>query len=424
MWDKLLFILILFLPFQFSIPLLPGSDIAIFRILIILFFLLLSLSLYKKGDKLGPPGWLIWLILSSLVILIAISIAPHLDWALRKGIFLVNFLLWYGALSFLLLNRKIHPKKIIKVIILSGTLIACIGILQWLSQFVFGLEQTLSFWREFVAPLFLGSGLSGAVIAHSSWLVNVGGTTIFRSIATFPDPHMFSFFLELCLPWAFFIFMKTKNKFFLFSFILILTALLLTFSRGAYIGLLVGVSIGFLVSMHRRAISLYEGLLLSTFLVLSIGILFGTENFIRDRLSDTFLSLDSSGEERLVLWGEASQVIQNSPLLGIGLGGFPEKVQPSATYRDPIYAHNLYLDIAVEMGLLGLIVWICGILWGVQRFLILGKENSIFFAGAISLIMFSTHGLFDTPLYSIHVLGLLCVVMALGWHHKQKICAK
>lgn len=181
-----------------------------------------------------------------------------------------------------------------------------------------------------------------------------------------------------------------------------------------------GLMAGFLVTVmlvfyHQKA-RFQKGLIIMTLFVSCVGLLFGTENFIRERFADTFLHRDASSEERIILWKQALEVIMESPIWGVGLGGFPERVQPSATYRDPIYAHNLYLDIGTEMGFLGIFLWGVGIVWALGRFFSLGKDrDGIFFSGGVSLIIFSVHGIFDTPLYSIHVLGILCVVVAIAW---------
>ena len=193
------------------------------------------------------------------------------------------------------------------------------------------------------------------------------------------------------------------------------TAILLSFSRGAYIGIIAGFCMMGVFIVYIRNIRIRGGVLVGTFLLVCALFLFGTDNFVRDRLADTFLSVDASGEERIFLWKHALGVIMENPILGAGLGGYPETVQPSATYRDPIYVHNLYLDIAVEMGLLGLFVAGVGLFWMIRRFYSLGRENPIFFAGSVSLVIYCVHSIFDTSIYSVHVMGILCVVGALGW---------
>jgi len=61
-------------------------------------------------------------------------------------------------------------------------------LLQFLSQFIFGLEKTYSFWAINILPIFSGFNLGAMILAYPSWLVNVSGETIMRA---------FSFFLIL-----------------------------------------------------------------------------------------------------------------------------------------------------------------------------------------------------------------------------------
>ncbi len=416
MWDKLIFVLIIILPFQFATNIFSGADVSLFRILILLVFLFwLFTSLKEKHTRIFPRGGLLWFFLAIGAIIGSMVVAPHLDWALRKGFFLINFLIWYGTLSFLVLEKRVQKESLIQGMIFSGTSIALVGIFQWLGQFVFGLETTLFIWREYIAPFFLGGVFSETVLEYSSWLVNVGGITIFRAIAVFPDPHVFAFFLEVCFPWALFLFLKEKKKIYLVAALFMVLAIFLSFSRGAYIGLFVGFLVIGAIFVRDRLLRFREGLFALTCLVCMVGVTLGTNNFVRDRLESTLFSVDASGEERLFLWGQAWDVVTENPFLGVGLGGYPETVQPSATYRDPIYAHDLYLDIATEMGFAGLALWVIGMVWAMRRSLLLAKKDVVFFAGAVSLITFSVHAIFDTPIYSVHVAGILCVVGAILW---------
>jgi O-antigen ligase len=80
---------------------------------------------------------------------------------------------------------------------------------------------------------------------------------------------------------------------------------------------------------------------------------------------DILLFNDVSGQVRLALWHGTVNLLQHHPLLGAGLGGFPQLYD---LYRLPshvellLYPHNLWLDIWVEFGALGLvwlIVFVC-----------------------------------------------------------------
>jgi len=46
------------------------------------------------------------------------------------------------------------------------------------------------------------------------------------------------------------------------------------------------------------------------------------------------------------------------PVFGVGLGNYSREVSPLAVYRNPITSHNLYLDLAAETGIFGLAAWL------------------------------------------------------------------
>jgi O-antigen ligase len=132
-----------------------------------------------------------------------------------------------------------------------------------------------------------------------------------------------------------------------------------------------------------------------------------------DRFYSSFNPAEGSNSSRILIWKEGFTVLLKNPL-GVGLGNFPLAVKPSAVYREPIYAHMLYLDIALETGLLGLIFWLLLIYSILRTFYLKSKDNPIYLAGFFSIIIFSSHSLVESPLFSIHILTLFLIISALG----------
>lgn len=74
------------------------------------------------------------------------------------------------------------------------------------------------------------------------------------------------------------------------------------------------------------------------------------------------------GAGRLDLWTSSIELIQDRPLLGHGFGQLRLKVLPSQTTspgvqeltdtREEVSAHNTFLDILGDLGLVGLIIWV------------------------------------------------------------------
>lgn len=412
MLKNILFVFSLYLPFQIALNPFPSIDLASARILVLLiFFLWIFIGLYRK--KLVISLSLSSLFVFSFLFFSAFSLflANNPAWGLRKLAFLLSIFPIYFVFS----SLKNNPEWVLKIfrgLIYGSVTAAIIGILQFSSQFVFGLEKTLVFWGKHIAPIFLGNTFSQAVLENSSWLVNLSGKTIFRAISVFPDPHMFSFYMGMTAPLALAIFYhhQFQKKIYLFYFFIIILANLLTFSRGGYLALILTVFIFAIFSIKSFLKNTKS--LLSIFLFLMLFVFMFSISPIRNRFLASFSLQEGSNSGRIEMWSQALKSLRQRPL-GVGLGNFPLEVKPTASYRDPIYAHNLYLDIATEIGLLGLLSWLALVFSVGYKLFIQSKENVIYFGLLASLSIFSIHSLVETPLFSVHILSLFLILISL-----------
>jgi O-antigen ligase len=140
-------------------------------------------------------------------------------------------------------------------------------------------------------------------------------------------------------------------------------SLVLTFSRGGYAGFLIGVLV--LGLIKERKLLLVLVVLLATWQ----GIV---PNAVRERVFMTYEQgegLDSSAEERVVIWEDALNVITHNPVLGAGFDTY-EFMGRVGDYRD---THNYYLKVLLELGFVGLFVffWLiasaCRLSWELFR---------------------------------------------------------
>ncbi len=428
--EKVLLFLIVYLPFQLALNLAPDVDLASARALILIIFGLWVLkSLASKKLKISFHPTTFFILFFLFLSLLTLTQGVSLERGLRKVLVFAScfpiYFLVTGVFSTETKSRRARRdlvsveavKAVVRVLVFSGLGLAIIGLVQFFSQFFLGIKPVYQFWARFVAPIFLGKTFTTAILANPSWLVNIGGKTFLRATSLFPDPHMFSFFLGLIIPLAFgFLFYCKKHKgLFIVSLCLLIATQLLTFSRGGYLGLFVALPL--VVLLLWRTFTLKIKVFVVVFVLVSLVMILTLGTPIADRVGSIFNFKEPSNLGRLLIWRQALDVFRDHPLLGVGVGGYSEFVDPTASYRVPIYAHNTYLDIAVEMGIFALIAWL-GIflvtLKGLWRTL-KRKELRIVSAGLIgSLVWFSVHALVDTPIFSPRILPALMVVLGLS----------
>jgi O-antigen ligase len=189
-----------------------------------------------------------------------------------------------------------------------------------------------------------------------------------------------------------------------------LLADLLTFSRGGYLGIFIGAVVTFLFLFNK--ISKKHGVRILGFVIfLSSSLIIPGP--ISERFFSSFNFKEGSNQGRIETWKKAGEVILNHPLFGVGIGNYPLEISATANYRDPIYAHSNYLDIAAETGLINLFLWLG--FSGSLVFVFLARAQDVLFLSALlSVIIFSVHSLVETSIYSPVVLPLFLIIAGLS----------
>ena len=174
----------------------------------------------------------------------------------------------------------------------------------------------------------------------------------------------------------------------------------LSFSRGGYLAL-AAVIVAVALSHRRRLV------LLGVAVVALVAL--GLIPPIRHRIViETENVYGNTVQSRIDLWNGAIKLIEHRPLVGAGLYGFQQRVQPyltnfhsSAQFIDP---HNIVLNFWVETGLLGLVAaaWLFGLgfffSWRGWRSSADGwrpLELGVFLA----LVAVVVHGMVDVPYF-------------------------
>ena len=228
--------------------------------------------------------------------------------------------------------------------------------------------------------------------------------------AAFKAPNDFGTYVGtvLPLPLALIAFnvMNWKKKLGLLALSLLLAiCLLLTFARGAWLGFLVGFLFLLVFVGWKRLVAS----LVILALLVSLTVLLAPP-MIKGQLSSfAKLGSDVSSIDRLLIWRTGWKMFLDRPVFGHGLNTFMsvfEKYRPPE-YKEVVYAHNCFLQIAAETGIVGLLVflWFC-VSISIRAFSnFFGASDRFLKAAAIGaaacIITTLTNSLVDTNLYSL-----------------------
>jgi O-antigen ligase len=406
----------IFLPLQFALSPTEGFDVSILRVGIVLIFLIFITISLGKRKLFIPRGWTSFFLTSFLLwTFFSFFYSPVIHWTARKVLFFLTLFPLFYVLTAIFVN---NPKSILFMLrsaVIGGGVAAIIGIVQFSLQFILPLGIMISLWGSFT-PFFLGGAFSEAVITYNSWLVHVGGHDVMRAIAFFPDPHMYSFYLGMCAFLALGLYMQDRKIVWAIFSIIIFLADFLTFSRGGYIGIFGALFIGSIFMWHK--ISLNAKLFSLFFCVPILLFLMLSHNPISERFFSSFSQTDTSVTHRIELWKNAFDEIAKRPIIGTGLGAYAYTVDPLTHYRTPIYVHNLFLDIFVEIGLVGFLLFF-GIITTTIRVLWSHRSAHYNIFVIMALTAFLFHSIFDTALFSLHVMPLIILIFAFAAYYEN-----
>jgi O-antigen ligase len=149
-----------------------------------------------------------------------------------------------------------------------------------------------------------------------------------------------------------------------------ITALSLTFARSYYVSVVVVLFL--LLLLKNWKWFTFGGILFIAILVFILSF----PNSINYRIQTMADPTYSSNSERIFIWKIASEMIKEHPITGVGRGGWQREVKnvyypkykDKHTFTDStfVHAHNVYLSILAETGLIGLLLFFAlwgGILW-------------------------------------------------------------
>ena len=405
-------------PFWPYLAISENAAVPSLRLILALSGLWFGLSFFRgnRGGRRMSPLFF-WLGIFTLWAAGSVFWAENFSWAARKAIYLLNF---FGAaflaswwLAGFREERLSLMKVILKAFVWSGWLVGLIGVAQFLAQFFIPGEKIFRFWVLNISPLFNGRAMSELVLDFPSWFFDFHGQPLMRAVSVFPDPHMLAFFAGMTGFLSLGIFLAERKKRYLFGGLFLILTLILTFSRGGYLGFLAGLLFLLPFFWKRADFSFKKGIFIFGLFLLGLGVFFGGP--ILGRFTSSFDLSEGSNQGRLEIWRQALDFFWEKPFLGHGLSSYPLLVDPALNYKSPVSAHNLYLEILTELGLLGLLffsAWFFGALKKSFR----QKSNPLFLGIFSALVFFAVHSLFELPLYQPVVIFLLCFLLLFVGH--------
>lgn len=235
-----------------------------------------------------------------------------------------------------------------------------------------------------------------------------------RVYSTFENPNVFGEYLLLVIPIIAALLFTEKGilkKIFLFVLLGINgIALVLTFSRGCWLGIIFGMAI-LAVVIDRR------------FILLGVLLLLLAPFILPETIINRFTSIgnmgDSSTSYRVYIWMGTILMLKDYWFSGVGLGitSF-NKVYPIYSYNGvpAPHSHNLYLQIIVEHGIIGLIIFTYIMYYFYKETIISAcKNRNLMLVGIISAISaFMLEGMTDYTWYNYRVILIFWMVLAFG----------
>lgn len=271
-----------------------------------------------------------------------------------------------------------------------------------------------------VAQNFLG------VNSTESWLdENMFQNIKVRVYSFFNNPNVLGEFLVVTIPLtAAVIWGKIREEHktvFGIIFITMAACMIFTWSRGAWLGMLFACALFFVIMDKRWVIIGVLALLLLPLLMVLSG-----NTTILERIMSVGNTADTSTAYRVSIWRASIDIIRNFWLSGIGIGSEAfKKVYPAYALSGAgfaLHSHNLYLQIWVEMGLIGICSLISMILMFVKQVFskkIIGIRRTSNYAKIIiaigaGVLGFMLQGLTDYVWYNYKILMTFWVFIALG----------
>lgn len=242
-----------------------------------------------------------------------------------------------------------------------------------------------------------------------------------RVYSTFDNPNFLAEYLILLMPMALCGAMTEERwghrALSLASFAVMGACLVFTWSRGAWVGILVALLLMLLLTHHRSLSWLILGVVpaiaASTFL---------PANILRRIQSISWMG-DSSIRYRIHVWQGVGQMLRDYWLGGIGVGEAAfRRIYPDyaiAGTETVMHSHSLYLQLLCGLGIVGLLVFVVAMLlwarraWEYYRYADFAATRWPVLAGMAGVGALLIMGMFDEVFYNYRIFFLFWTMLGM-----------
>jgi len=335
-----------------------SSFFLFFSELLVLLFLFL-VFFYKRKEILPivKEGW--FFLLLALVGCISISSSDSILFSVLSAIHIIIAILFLFGVATLFRADILSVRDIMKVFAVQAIIQTEIGLLQFFHQSSLGLK-------------FLGEETIGELMRGIA-KINSSGMIFLRSYGTLPHPNIFGGILFVGLMAWMYLFVVPSKRHGVFQRATALVGLFITtvglvvsFSRSAWtVSMVAGVVCVLFLFFKKQLNHAARELILFYFVLFSLLVgIFGWLIIPRTTINQN----DSAIQERVIYSRIAKTLIFEYPF-GVGIGNGIVRAEQEGLYganglinpatHQPV--HNIYLLIAEELGLLGLVLFLVAV---------------------------------------------------------------
>ncbi len=257
---------------------------------------------------------------------------------------------------------------------------------------------------------------------HAEWTDPAfEGVFASRAVGTFGNPNIYAVYLliTVILSVAFMLSKVNASERVYYGFAAILNtgALVMTWTRGAWIALIISAAAALIVK------SIKAPKLLLIPLVLLPMIPFVIPQSIRERLLSAVNLSDSSIQSRLSIWRSSLAMLKERLFIGVGIGESAFRDEFAKYAEDGVtapHSHNLFLEIACEAGIFALLAFVLLLLIRLRhratyaRYADVSATGAVSAASAVALTALLVFGMTDHIWYSSVTCALFWVIFGMG----------